>query len=333
MTNKIALLSFAIACSFSVASQAQTAPKPEERGTLSLVVENDMFVKTDRDYTSGVRLGWMTSPQETPAAVLQLARSIPIFAGWGVVRAEYALQQTIFTPRNTALVVPDPADRPYAGWLNASFGLTGESGPILDQLSIGLGVIGPASLAREAQKLVHDVKGQTSPAGWAFQLHNEPTLQLRYQRSWRAVAAYSFSSGLGVDFTPHFGGVVGNAYTFANAGTTIRFGQDLQQDYGPPRIGPSVPGSGFFAPSKKFSWYLFAGVEARAVARNIFLDGNTFESSRRVNKLPFVADLQAGAAITFDQLRISYTHIWRTKEFRGQPTNEIFGALSASLRW
>jgi lipid A 3-O-deacylase len=333
MINKLAPLALALSFSFPVAPQAQTPPKPEERGTLSLVVENDLFVKTDRGYTSGVRLGWITSQQETPAAALQLARSIPLLASWGVVRSEYALQQAIFTPRNTTLAVPDPADRPYAGWLNASFGLIGESGPLLDQLSIGIGIVGPASLAREAQKLVHDIKGQASPAGWAFQLHNEPTLQLRYQRSWRALAAYSFNSGLGIDLTPHFGGVIGNAYTFANAGATIRFGQDLQQDYGPPRIGPSVPGSGFFVPSKKFSWYLFAGVEARAVARNIFLDGNTFESSRSVSRLPFVADLQAGSVLTFDQLRVSYKHIWRTKEFRGQPTNEIFGALSASLRW
>lgn len=65
----------------------------------------------------------------------------------------------------------------------------------------------------------------------------------------------------------------------------LRLGQRLPLDYGPPRIQPSLPGSGFFVPPQdRFGWYLFAGVEGRAVARNIFLDGNTFRDSRSVDK-------------------------------------------------
>jgi lipid A 3-O-deacylase len=264
---------------------------------------------------------------------VNLARQIPLFAAWGVVRTEYAIQQTIFTPRNTDLVVPDARDRPYAGYLNASFGLIGETGPLLDQLSLSLGVVGPASLARESQKLVHDILGEGSPRGWDSQLRNEPTVQLRYQRSWRAIAAHAFNTDYGFDVTPHAGFALGNVYTFANAGLTLRIGKDLQQDYGPPRVGPSVPGSGFFEPRSTFGWYLFAGFEGRAVARNIFLDGSTFVDSPHVSKLPLVGDLQAGLAITFDRLRVSYTQVWRSKEFHGQLTPERFGAVSASIRW
>jgi hypothetical protein len=147
------------------------------------------------------------------------------------------------------------------------------------------------------------------------------------------LAAYAFNSDYGMDITPHLGGAVGNVYTYANAGVTFRIGKDLQQDYGPPRVGPSVPGSGYFVPRDTVGWYLFAGLEGRAVARNIFLDGNTFAASRSVSKRPFVADLQAGLAVTIDRLRLSYTQVWRTREFYGQPTGESFGALTASLRW
>ncbi|WP_460994321.1 lipid A-modifier LpxR family protein, partial [Staphylococcus aureus] len=70
----------------------------------------------------------------------------------------------------------------------------------------------------------------------------------------------------------------------------------------------AMPGTGFFEiPEKKWGWYLFAGVDARAVARNIFLDGNTFKDSPSVDKFPLVADANAGLALTYDQLRISYT--------------------------
>jgi lipid A 3-O-deacylase len=321
------------ACLSVSSARAQTPPKPEEKGVFSLVVENDLFTHTDRAYTSGVRASWVTAPADTPAWALQLARQLPLFAGWGVVRTEYAVQQAIFTPRNTDLSIPDPADRPYAGSLSASFGLIGETGPLLDQLSLSVGVVGPASMAREAQKLVHNILGEGSPRGWAYQLHDEPTLQLRYQRSWRALAAYAFDGDYGLDLTPHAGFALGNVYTFAHAGVTFRIGKDLQQDYGPPRVGPSVPGAGFFEPRTKFGWYLFAGVEGRAVARNIFLDGNTFVDSPHVSKRALVADIQGGLAITYDRLRLSYTQVWRSKEFYGQATPEKFGAISASVRW
>ncbi|HEY8580935.1 MAG TPA: lipid A deacylase LpxR family protein [Beijerinckiaceae bacterium] len=315
------------------AALAQQAPEAEEQGTLSVVVENDLFARRDQSYTSGVRASWVTSPANTPKWAIDLARQVPLFADWGTVRTEYAIQQTIFTPPNTRLNPPDPLERPYAGWLNASIGLIGETGSLLDQLSVSIGVVGPASLAQQSQRLVHDILGIDSPKGWDYQLRNEPTIQLRYQRSWRALAAYAFSSDYGLDLTPHAGAALGNVYTFANAGVTFRIGKDLQQDYGPPRIGPSVPGSGYFVPRSTLGWYLFAGVEGRAVARNIFLDGNTFVDSRSVSRTPLVLDLQAGFSVTLDQLRVSYTHVWRTKEYETQRTPDQFGAVSVSLRW
>jgi hypothetical protein len=110
-----------------------------------------------------------------------------------------------------------------------------------------------------------------------------------------------------------------------------RIGYDLPDDYGPVRIEPSLPGSNFFAPASAFGWYLFAGFDARAVGRNIFLDGNSFESSRRVAKIPFVGDGQLGAALTFDRFRLTYTHVFRTKEFRTQPHSDQFGAINLSM--
>ena len=297
------------------------------------MIENDLVVKTDKNYTSGVRASWITAPENTPTWAKNFAVGMPQFSNWAQVRNEYALQQVIFTPQQTSLATPNPLDRPYAGWLNASFGLIGENGPLLDQLTLSVGVVGPASLARQSQKFVHDLYGDTSPNGWSHQLRNEPTLQLRDQRSWRAFAAYSFNHDYGLDMTPHLGFTLGNVYTFANAGVTFRLGKDLQQDFGPPRIGPSVSGSGYFVPNKKLGWYLFAGLETRAIARNIFLDGNTFGNSPHVSKLPIVGDLQAGFALTFNQMRLSYTQVWRTKEFHGQTHTVQFGALSLSVRW
>jgi hypothetical protein len=94
-----------------------------------------------------------------------------------------------------------------------------------------------------------------------------------------------------------------------------------------------VPGSDFFIPTSGFSWYLFAAVEGRAVARNIFLDGNTFEDSRSVDKKPLVGDLSAGVALFWsDDFRMDASATYRTKEFDGQDGNRvIFGGFNISF--
>ena len=126
---------------------------------------------------------------------------------------------------------------------------------------------------------------------------------------------------------------LGNVLTEASAGLTLRVGSNLGGDYGPPRIRPSLAGAGFFAPAGTFSAYLFAGVQGRAVARNIFLDGNSFEDSPSVDKKHFVADFQAGVVMQFNDIQLAYTFVTRTKEFETQDDRQTFGALSVSFKF
>jgi len=132
---------------------------------------------------------------------------------------------------------------------------------------------------------------------------------------------------------PHFGGALGNVFTYGAAGLTLRLGTDLEDDFGPPRIRPSLPGSAYFSPGKGFTWYVFAGLEGRAVLYNIFLDGNVFSDSHSVDKKPFVGDLQAGLVIQLDRFRITYTQIFRTKEFDDQADGDLFGSVSLSYHF
>ncbi len=315
-----------------VASPDAGAAAEPERGTLSLVFENDLFYDEDRHYTNGVRAAWLSRPDTTPRWALRAARWFPLFPDGGSVRTGYALGQNMYTPTDITLEDPPDDDRPYAGWLYGSIGLIAETGRRLDQLELTLGIVGPASLAEHTQKLVHEITGSDEPRGWDTQLKNEPGIVLTYQRSWRGYVSESVA-GFAFDVTPHAGGAIGNVFTYANAGLTLRFGRRLPLDYGPPRIQPSLPGSGFFVPRDGFGWYLFAGVEGRAVARNIFLDGNTFRDSRSVDKEPLVGDLQFGIAFSWGDIRLSYTHVLRTREFEGQDGGDEFGAFSLSVRF
>ena len=201
----------------------------------------------------------------------------------------------------------------------------------LDSLELNVGVVGPASFAKETQSFVHDLVGSPKPAGWRHQLHNELGVMLIYDRQWQA-QYLSEVWGMGVDLTPHVGGTLGNVLTSLSCGTTLRFGRDLPSDYGPPSIRPSLPGSGFFRPTQNFGWYLFAGVEGRYVAHSIFLDGNTFRNSHSVDREPWVGNVQVGLVLTWGEVRLSFTNIFRSNEFAEQKTSTEFGSISLSLR-
>ena len=134
---------------------------------------------------------------------------------------------------------------------------------------------------------------------------------------------------------PYLGASLGNIRTYANAGFTARLSPyDSRWQDTPVRVKPSMPGTGIYEiPQNGWSWSLFAGIDGRAIGHDIFLDGNTFAKSHSVDKKPFVMDASAGVTLTYDHMRVSYTVVYRTKEFILQDEPEIFGALSFGVRF
>lgn len=303
-----------------------------DKGTLSLLFENDLFYNSDHDYTNGVLIGYTTAPQDTPDWAIDLARKLPFFAQEGEVRTRYALGQDIFTPHNLSLPNPPPTDRPYAGFLYGAFGLVDDNETSLDQLQVTLGIVGPASLAEDTQKFVHRIIHGTDPQGWATQLRDEPGLIIQYERSLKLIPPQSVF-GLFFDAEPHYGIAIGNIYDYVNVGGMARLGINIPKDYGPLRIDPSLPGSGFYEPTGGVGAYIFAGVDGRAIARNLFLDGNSFQDSRSVSKMNLVGDLELGAAVTFRAFQLTFTHVMRTREYATQKTAAQFGAVNLSVRF
>ncbi len=196
-----------------------------------------------------------------------------------------------------------------------------------------VGMVGPASYAEETQKFVHkNITSSPIPQGWNHQLKNELGVILTYERKWRELYDASLL-GVNFDVMPHVGTNLGNVNTDASIGTTFRFGYNLPRDYGPPRIRPSLPGSDFFIPTQTLGFYVFSTAELRAVARNIFLDGNTFRDGPHVNKKPVIGSLQLGVAMTYQDMRISFTQVWITQQYEHQNHDDHFGAVTLSYRF
>ena len=308
------------------------------KGSLTIQIENDVFGGgTDRHYTNGLRISYVFPANKWPPLSKFLRRITPFIDDEAEMRVMGAVGQNIFTPSDIIETELITDDRPYAGWLYAEIGLTVLDGRVRDSAVLSLGIVGPASLAKETQRWWHGLIGVEKPEGWANQLRGEPAVLFLFEREWLTRRPL-IEDKLYVDFSPRAGFAVGNVFDYVAVGGMIRVGPNLPRDFGVPRIRPSLPGSGLFAPPDHgVDWYLFAGGEARLVARNIFLDGNTFASSHSVDKKLLVFDAQFGAAMTFDvsgtPLRLSYALVFRSKEFKAQTKANAFGSISLSVQF
>ncbi len=319
---------------------AESAQDKYARGTWSFTLENDIIAGTDRDYTNGALVSYIGAANKLPL-VGRLARNALFWLdGADVWRMSYGLGQNMYTPEDITREAPDPDDRPYAGFLYGSIGISADhrepdgSPKRLDVLSLDIGIVGPGSLAEPAQKLVHDAIGAEQPNGWGSQLATEPAFTLRYERNWRASEDWSLPFfDLAGDVTPNVGFALGTTETYAAAGVSFRIGEDLADDYGPPRVRPALGAPGFFEDIDGFSWYLFAGAQGRAVARDLFIEGNTFRDSPGVNLEPFQLDLQAGLAIQFNRFELAFTHVARSPQHTNQSRWNRFGSINVRTRF
>lgn len=311
---------------------------------LSLSAENDNFGGgTDRFYTSGVRATWFDRTNQVPPGIDTLADAIPTFELNGNVSTFFSIGQNIYTPEDITISAAQPNDRPWAGFLYGSVGLSNityrdnsavlKEASHIDTLEFTLGIIGPGSLAEPTQRFVHEnISDSPKPEGWDNQLGTEPGLILSWER--RFPLAMHHDLGLAhFRVEPSMGVSLGNVRTNASAGATVVLSSEKFIDM-PTRVRPSVPGTGvFLTPDNQVNWLLFAGVDGRAVARNIFLDGNTFRDSDSVDKNHFVADFSGGASLIYDDFSLSYTLNLRTREFRGQSEDSVFGSLTLTTRF
>jgi lipid A 3-O-deacylase len=312
--------------------QAQPLPPPDPRATASFVLENDSLKlsgpPTDRWYTSGVRFGWSSAENNLPGPLAIIDGGLASLFGAANTRWRLDFGQNFFTPLDKHLEDPDPRDRPYAGILYGTIGLDRRTWRTLDRFELQLGVIGPASGARDTQSFIHRLTNDPIPEGWGRQLHNEPVFNINAERIWRLPVA---GTGIGeVDVLPTVGAQLGTVRVAASAGARLRFGQGLERDFGAPRIRPTI-GDPPAPVGEGFGWYVFGGVGGYAVARDIFLDGNTWRDSRSVDKRNFVADFEVGAAVFWRNIRLSYTQVWRTKEFEDQSRIFTFGSVSLAF--
>ena len=316
-----------------VAGGAAAAAPRDEDSIWTFQVENDavstLHGTSDQYYTSGLRLGW-TSGQDVVGPVAALGHTI---WGEGTTRLSVEISQSLFTPRYTQLNPPLSTDHPYAGELVATAGLVHDTDLARDLVSLTLGVVGPSALGRQVQNGFHSVIGDNQNRGWHDQIGDQPAFQILGQRTWRLPLV---SLGpVETDVLPSATASIGDIRDYVQLGGVVRFGQGLASDFGTARIEPGLNGSDAYTNVRPLAWYGFAGVDGQAVGYDVTLDGSTFRSnSANVHHVWDVGELEAGAAVLWYGLRLTYTQTWQTQEFRHAKSGLFnFGSVAISAKF
>jgi hypothetical protein len=318
---------------------------PRPASTFTFYQENDIYTGSDRDYTNGIKLSWMSPDLGTyrddprlPSWSHDLIGALPFQEGPGLLRTvSLSVGQNIYTPDDIVDGTHDGDDRPYAGITYVSIGFHSRNTSIMDTWEFDLGIVGPHSYAEDTQKLVHELTHSDYPTGWERQLHDEPFLNLFYERKWRLFPG-AFGKGMGYDVIPHAGCAVGNAFTAVNGGGQVRLGWQLPSDFG---TLPIRPGSDTSAPiddtdprcspeTPRFGIHGFASADAYACLLDITLDGNNFRSSDKVDKCPLRAHIAGGIALVAGRFKATYAYVYRTKEYTTQKGRQKYGAITVS---
>lgn len=319
----------------------------KEPASISLFVENDTFADEDEEYTSGLRLAWLSETSYNPNELAAPQRLLRPFSGdadsfsfaqkiWGLedngetrYRSSYSLSQLMYTPVDES-AMPPADERPYAGWLGIGVGLHVNNGSVLNALELSIGITGPNSFAEDLQESVHNSSGFNDFEGWDSQIPEELTVNLHFNQKRKLTL--TDSDFWNCDGVFDWGGSLGTFRVDAHAAITLRAGCNLSSGYSDSRFGFNTSSHQWDASSSAHtdtSCYVFLGGRVNAVAHDVALDGPVFRSySSTVDREDFIGEVFAGAALCYRTWEISYAHTLRSKEYTTQKHEQYFGTIT-----
>ncbi|MBT8037150.1 MAG: lipid A deacylase LpxR family protein [Verrucomicrobiae bacterium] len=328
-----------------------------DAGYLTFFLDNDLFVGTDANYTNGARISYITEGKPVidipliqkylhslsgdggSASWLQkigdLGKAQDVEYSYG-----FALTQMMFTPTTRTSLTPPAGERPYAGWLGLGLSLHARNAHALNSVEISLGMVGPHAYAKEAQDLIHDIRGFDKFQGWGSQIPDEFTLNVNFnhRRRWSALSDIELPMHLEIDGFHETGYALGNYLTAAHAGLMIRVGWNLPVEFSDPRLSTSAHTQKLYSDasvnSTRWSIYALAGIRVGGILHDVTLDGPVFRNfDTGVEKEPWVGEIYAGFGVRYQNWEFGYVHTYRSKRFETQEKEHSFGSIAIRTRF
>lgn len=334
--NAVKLLVASILCiSVPSISVADNAP-PISFATLT--VENDIIVGVDGGYTNGFAFSWAHAgfiefnDSNLPNWLHAISKDIYISTDEGKRRGvSYMIAQGMQTSSDITISDITLDEAPYAGLLAWKGTLYSYDDKIADRLSLVVGIVGPASGAEFAQKGVHAITGSDEPKGWDNQLENELVFRVGAERHWN-MYRYVNSGGFEFDFNANGQIGAGTLRSDLSGGVGFRIGNGLAASFA---TSSTLPGREInpLAGASGINWYTFLHVTGRYVFNDIFIDGNTFETSHSV---PLKQEQLIGAigfALNTGNWGWVVSGAKTSDQYEGQKDGTKFGSFSFTYRF
>ena len=290
---------------------------------------------TDRGYSNGTRLDYFFVPHKSLHFFLN--RIMPKAGDSCVNTYGFGIMQVIITPKNILKKIPDRNDYPYSGALFVTHSLF-STNPIKKyswQTAWMAGVMGPPSLAKEAQQFAHRVVGYIQPGGWDYQLKTDPLLNV-------SVAAEKELAHINkvIEFIGGAQGFAGTAMNGASVHALIRFG----------KMDPYFNGylSQYTTKKERGSHWQLYGIMRPSVAwvlTNALIDGGIFNRQNEPvsvdNNEPdmgtrvrerIIVNMDYGMILSAGRVCISLTQTATTPMVKGTGRQEI-GNVSLFWAW
>lgn len=348
-----------LGCLTPVFAAPEIAPdrplRDDSQGYLTFYLDNDLFGGSDKDYTNGARLSWISanhSVDELGMGQNLLRHLSGDSESFGVFQAitgfrdptkvqynyGFSLTQLMYTPNDPEPFTQPEGQRRYAGWLGLGFSLHAKDDRVLNSVEFIVGTTGSNSLAENSQDFIHSVEDIDKFNGWDNQIPNEITVDLSFVQKRRADFVKWGYGAFRMDGLTEWGARLGTFRTAAHVGGFFRVGFNLPPDFSDPRLSDTAYSHRYFDSNDQYqgNWsvYLLFGGTGRGIAYDATLDGPMFHDFDTGNqRVPFVAEAFGGFGVRYRDVELSYVHTWRTEEYREQKGPEDFGTVAIRVRF
>lgn len=261
--------------------------------------ENDYFGATDRNYTQGYNLEFV-SPYLVPNPVNYLFIKLP----GNEMRYGLAVEHIGYTPKNIGSPEIQLGDRPFAAAIMLKSFLIATDALAKSRLisSFNVGILGPGAFGKEMQVGIHRATGNVIPQGWQHQIKND--VVLNYEIGFeKQLIRYRNRFALQTNSTAKIGTLFTNASVGVNAVVGIinsPFSTGMKKE--------------------KFQLYLYSQPLINTIAYDATLQGGFFNrkspytiSSGRVKRL--TAQFNYGIVLKTPGFYLEYSRTVLTREF------------------
>lgn len=288
--------------------EAQAPASAPDHSSWHFEFSNDVFFLSDNNISSGMSLQYNSASAKAwselkavPGFIRSLGRLVfPSSNRQRAHRFSLALTQTLQTPDDINRKELIETDVPYAGTLTLQACWYNYDDKRFKAFEATIGVVGPLSLAGQAQEAAHKLLKCAIPQGWDNQLPDEPLFNLSFQYK-RKIWDNPVS-----DAAVAWNVALGNYFTQAGAAMEIRLGTNLPGGflYVPDPVCYNMHYQATLPPPRPDRCSLYASLAFRGtiLGHNLFLDGTLLRKSHRVDRKTLQGQLVAG-------LHLSY-HSW-----------------------